>query len=276
MVVNCVHDPLVVAFAIVRPWPQRTSFSATGSRGDGVRWRMRLFHDCGTWCADDPPHRRGAFPWWKSSSYSRFWRVAGRDIFWPALVTVWHREPGGHDSGEVCPHYRRWKDDGGEWQSKVLRGWKWHVRHWKIQLHPAQQLRRRLLTRCVWCHGRPRKRSPVNVSRSWENAKQPWWRGEAGLYHADCLSVAEAHEKCLCLIPGQLSHGDYGRCATCTRFRAWQYEPDEADRLLAALPHGSRITADVRPAIEAAWAARRARREAADAREAHHGGTAGT
>jgi len=100
-----------------------------------------------------------------------FWTVAGHGLYWPSLITVWHREPGGNDSGEVCSRS----------------SWIWHVHHWKIQVHPLQDLRRRLLTRCEECgrKGRP------NVSHQWDREPGHWWRGERGLYHRECSSLIE-------------------------------------------------------------------------------------
>ena len=254
------HDPLVVAHEIIRPWPQRSGLPASDIPGE--RWRVRLHHvhrdDCAAeGCTGNP------FPWWRLRSYSRFWRLAGRDWYWPSLITVWHREPGGRDSGDVCPHYRRWQDADGKWQHKTIRRWRWHVWHWKIQVPPLQGLRRRLLTRCAWCGGRDRKGDRVNISHSWDGPRGRWWHGEPGLFHVDCSSVERAHALCFCPDP-VLRHGDYGRCELCGGSRAWHQEPDEADRLLAALPHGGRITPDMRPAVEAAWAQRRARKAAHD------------
>src|SRR6266498_2769951 len=192
------HDPLVVAFEVRRPWP-----------------------------------RRG---------------LAGRR-YWPPIITVWHREPGGHDSGEVCRQHLRWQDEAGDWQIKALHGWKLHIRHWKIQIHPAQMLRRRLLTRCAWCGGRSRKGDQVNCSHSWDGPSGRWWRGEPGLYHGDCSSVATVYRMCFCADP-LLNHSGYGQCAVCGKFRSYGKEPDDADRLLASLPKGSRITPELRPQIE--------------------------
>jgi hypothetical protein len=279
------HDPMTVAFTIPRPWPQRSSMSATGSRGDAVRWRLRLHHDHGSWCADAPPGH-GAFPWWRPGSYSRFWRLAGRDIYWPPLITIWHVEPHGRDGLTVCGGWRTTRNG-----DRRRASWKWHVVHaewhetlvtvtdpggtvphrirypvimpgWKIQVHPAQHLRRALLTRCAWCGGRSRDGDPVNVSHSWDGPAGHWWQGEPGLYHTDCSSVEHAHRMCFCanpLLPGR--HG-YGTCAMCGKFRAWNSEPDDADRLLRGIPAGGRIPPGLRPQIEAAWAARHARNEA--------------
>jgi hypothetical protein len=186
--------------------------------------------------------------------------------YFPALITVWHREPGGRDSGEVCRHYRRWQDDDGKWQTTLLRAWRFHVHHWHLQVHPLQRLRRWALTRCAWCGGRQRKQDPVNVSHQWDGPRGRWWQGEPGLFHQDCSMVDRAHAKCLCVVPvfGPDGGGwprDYGHCLTCGRFRGWRSEPDAADRILAGLPSGSRLTAEVRAAVEPAWAERRRLRE---------------
>ena len=50
--------------------------------------------------------------------------------YWPPLVTVWHREPRGHDAGTVCRHYDRVT-------CRVLPGWRlhiWHVRWCEITI----------------------------------------------------------------------------------------------------------------------------------------------
>jgi hypothetical protein len=111
-----------------------------------------------------------------------------RQLWWPPIVTIWHREPGGRDSGTICKHGIRWQDETGAWQWKKLNGWKWHAWHWRVQISPLQEVRRRLLTRCANCGGRHTKRHPVNLSRSWYPPKRPWWRGEADLHHhpGDC------------------------------------------------------------------------------------------
>lgn len=113
------HDPMVVAHTIRRPWPRNKPFR-----------------------------------------------------YWPVLVTIWHVEPDGRDALTVC-----------------TRRWKWHIHHWKVQVHALQQLRRWALTRCEVCGGKSRKGRYVNVSRHWHRAKDPWWRGERGLYHADCYTT---------------------------------------------------------------------------------------
>ena len=133
------HSPMVVAFEIRRPWPK-------------VR---KTKHN-----------RREIF------STSPFWYFKGWELYSPGVITVWHIEPGGADSGTVCKHGK-----GSRWQ--------WHVHHWKVQVRPLQRLRRAALTRCEECG---RKGSP-NHSFQWDRASQPWWRGEKGLYHDSCSAL---------------------------------------------------------------------------------------
>jgi len=236
------HDPMVVAFDIVRPWPQRSGMRATpGSE----RWKIRLKHTHHDDCPSQGCTSRQPFPWWRLRSYGRFWRLAGRDYYWPALITVWHCEPHGHDSLTLC------RD----------RHWRWHIHHWRIQVPPLQHLRRALLTRCAWCGGRSRKGDLVNISHQWDGPRGHWWQGEPGLFHHDCSAIDRAHATCQC--PEAMfkrPDSGYGDCMMCGRFRPWNYQPDEAARLLTAIPPGGRITADTRPAIEAAWEERRHRK----------------
>lgn len=229
------HDPLIVAFEIPRPWPTRSTLPA--APGEGVRWRIRLHHTHVPSCEDDPPHRGGAFPWWKPSSYSKFWRLAGRDLYWPPLVTVWHREPGGRDALTVCR--KRVQRPDGSW--KYTRGWGWHAHHWKIQVPPLQELRRRLLTRCAWCGGRSTKRDAVDFSHSWDGPRGRWWQGDPGLYHHDCSTIKTAHGTCVCSRP-VLEHDTYGRCARCDRSRSFGMTDEWLTRAreLSAIPEGAR------------------------------------
>lgn len=221
------HDPLVVAFTIVRPWPTRRP--ANDARPGEPRWSCRY-----SWTTWRTIHKPG--------TWRRFWTVAGRGIYWPALVTVWHVEPGGRDSGEVC---RWWRERDG--QRVASDRWKWHAHHWRIQVGPLQKFRRWLLTRCEWCGGRSRKGDRVNVSHSWGGERGPWWRGERGLFHHDCSSIEHAHRTCVCLDPifhRELGGVAYGRCARCEKQRR-RHKKGEGDgiratRVLAAVPSGKR------------------------------------
>jgi hypothetical protein len=190
------HDPLTVAFEIRRPWPRRDTWRTEQAARTGIRWRLG-----------------GAF-----------WVLAGRGLYFPDLITVWHRDPSGYDD-TTC---RRTK-------------WRWHVHHWKIQISPLQQLRRRILTRCAWCRGRSVKGDQVNVSHQWDGRRGRWWQGESGLFHGSCSAIKSAHATCVCEQP-VLEHDGYGRCARCNRSRSFGVTAEHLARarVLSAIPHGAR------------------------------------
>jgi hypothetical protein len=152
------------------------------------------------------------------------WVVAGKGLYWPSVGALWHRDPSGYDD-TTCRGKR----------------WRLHVHHWRLQVQPLQALRRRLLTRCVWCQGRDRKGDPVNVSHSWDRARGHWWQGETGLFHHDCSSIERAHASCACEHP-VLVNKDYGRCARCMHFRPFGVTPERLAQVreLARIPHGER------------------------------------
>lgn len=36
---------------------------------------------------------------------------------------------------------------------------------------------------------------------SWDVLGAPWWMGERGMYHAECMVVRDAHDTCTCIMP---------------------------------------------------------------------------
>lgn len=67
---------------------------------------------------------------------------------------------------------------------------RWHIHHWRIQVHPVQQLRRWLFTRCERCGKRfPYGYSPVS---SGNYIKAHGFHGERSLYHHDCYQIRVA------------------------------------------------------------------------------------
>lgn len=165
------HDPIAVAFEILSPIPRRSR--PHDAKPSSPRWKAR--YEWATW-------RK---PW---EGWSRFWVIAGRGFYFPALVTVWHNEPGGRDFGEVCCK----RVTGRDGKVRLTRSWRWHVWHWSIRVPPLQALRRRLLTRCAECG---RKGSP-DVSHSWGGPRGKWWQGEPGLYHRECsMLVSMRHTR---------------------------------------------------------------------------------
>lgn len=162
------HDPMVVAFEIRRPWPTRSSIPAKEGM-PRFEWK-----------------RHG--PWWKPGAWSCFMVAFGRQWYWPSLITIWHVEPNGHDSGEICKHYERWPDGCGGWESKVLRGWRWHIWHWHVQIAPVQKLKRYLFERCIEC-GRRYPWGYAPVSHSWDGPSARWFRVGRVNYHHECSGL---------------------------------------------------------------------------------------
>ena len=190
------HDPMTVAFEIRSPWPKTDPWRTGQAARTGTRWKTG-----------------GAF-----------WVLAGRGLYFPPLITVWHRDPSGYDH-ITC----------------TRSSWRLHVHHWRIQIRPMQELRRRLLTRCAWCRGRHTKADPINHSHSWDGPRGRWWHGEPGLFHGDCSAIKRAHAVCTCEQP-VLDSDSYGRCARCDRFRPFGITADGLARTreLSAIPHGCR------------------------------------
>jgi hypothetical protein len=75
------------------------------------------------------------------------------------------------------------------WILRADRPWwrqpRWHVHHWKLQIHALQSLKRWLFSRCAKCGGRfPWGYAPV--SGSWDSDGPRWFRGEPGVFHHEC------------------------------------------------------------------------------------------
>ena len=62
---------------------------------------------------------------------------------------------------------------------------KWHVWHWKIQIHPLQHFKRWAFSRCEHCGGRFRwGESPC--SGSWNGTGPLWFKSESYVHHSAC------------------------------------------------------------------------------------------
>lgn len=174
------HDPMVVAFEIRRPWP---TCRPRRVREDQPRWQLNIHRKHGTDYEGRNPRR-----WWSPRHWSPFQVAFGREWYFPALVTVWHVEPKGHDSGTVCKHARRWEDEHGEWHYKSLNGWRWHVWHWHIQIPPVQTVKRFLFERCIEC-GRRFPWGYAPVSHQWDGPPTRWFRINRRSYHHECSAL---------------------------------------------------------------------------------------
>lgn len=161
------HDPLVVAHELVLPIPRKKWRTHPGE----PRWSFGRRRRTNAENLGEP-----VYPWWRPAG----WRmtVAGRHVGLYRLATIWHAEPGGRDSGQVCKHWAN---------GRPLRAWRWHVHHWKVQIHFMQGLRARFFDRCALCgrKGRP------NISHQWDGPGVGWrkWQSTPGLYHRECSEL---------------------------------------------------------------------------------------
>lgn len=128
------HDPSVVVFDLHLPIPVRRWRSPAEPRWTLHRRRRTNQENLG-----EP-----VYPWFRPQGYDCI--LAGRRIGLYQLVTIWHQEPQGRDSGTVCKGMR---GSDLNWHNV-----KWAVRH-RRHLHPQwhtyQRLRSWLFTRCEDC-----------------------------------------------------------------------------------------------------------------------------
>lgn len=78
---------------------------------------------------------------------------------------------------------------------RVHRKWyqrpKWHIHHWKIQIHGIQKFKRWAFSHCDGCSKRfTWGYSPTSIH--WHGKGPQWFRGEQGVYHSDCAPSTKA------------------------------------------------------------------------------------
>lgn len=74
---------------------------------------------------------------------------------------------------------------------------RWHVWHWRLQVHAVQRFKRWAFSRCATC-GKRFTWGYSPTTHSWDNGGARWFRGETDVHHGDCLGmgVAVAQESC--------------------------------------------------------------------------------
>lgn len=168
------HDPMVVAHEIPSPIPHRE------------KWRDRSLAKPTGWTrsrrTNEENRGEPTYPWWRPKGWTL--GIGGRAYGLNPMVTIWHVEPNGADSGTVCKHWRK-KPDGA---SVVDRSWRWHVHHWHLQIHLLQAVHRRLFERCIEC-GRPYPWRYAPISHAWSDEAGPWWKVTRRAYHHECSSL---------------------------------------------------------------------------------------
>lgn len=175
------HDPMVVAFTIPSPIPERKKWRDV--RPGEKRWTLGRRRRTNAEHLGQP-----VYPWWRPKAWEP--RVAGRAFGLRTAVTVWHVEPGGRDAFAVCKNRRQKRD--GSWTYD--RRWAWHVHHWHLQVHLEQRVRRFLLERCELC-GRRYPWGYAPVSHSWDAPRSRWRDGVVRRsYHHECSSLGQTRQ----------------------------------------------------------------------------------
>lgn len=67
---------------------------------------------------------------------------------------------------------------------------RWHVWHWKIQIHALQAFKRWAFSRCEGC-GKRFAWGYGPVSTSWHGTGPRWFRQEQHVYHSDCCPASK-------------------------------------------------------------------------------------
>lgn len=66
---------------------------------------------------------------------------------------------------------------------------KWHIHHWKIQVHPIQSFKRWAFSRCCHC-GKRFKWGQSATTHSWHSTGPLWFRSEQNIFHSECSGAA--------------------------------------------------------------------------------------
>lgn len=183
------HDPMTVAFEIRYPWKAYSKAERAARPNDSFTQDYRAPFIT-IWHVD--PERRGdddSCDWHNRKGELNEKERAVAEARWD-METIMGNAPHFPGSRE----YKRWKPLDKAlhdllWKPSRTHWWqvhpRWHVWHWRIHVHPWQDLRRWLLTRCCKC-GQRFQFGESPVSGSWDRNSPRWFRGEEGLYHMDC------------------------------------------------------------------------------------------
>lgn len=176
------HDPMTVAFDIKSPF-----------RGKPSQWSPKGYRE--TWItiwhvdpeADGTEDSCDWFGWKRPLSPEE------RAIFDALynLETILDNRPFFPDH-EAHARFQPLKDSIRQLCKR--KGWRihprWHIWHWKIQIHPLQQLKRMLFSRCCKCGGWF-KYGESCIGYSWNGRGPGWFRNRENIAHIRCDSPAQ-------------------------------------------------------------------------------------
>lgn len=198
------HDPMVVAFDIKIPVPHFRS----KAKADQKRWSFQVWRR-----TNDANRGERCHAWWRPKGYRV--AIAGRQLRWRTIATIWHVEPNGHDALTICRKRvpldkARWWHRHAPWWTRIVStkpvqtadgweervtgvwgyystGWHWHIRHWKVQIPLRQNWNRWRHSRCAKC-GRRFTWGYAPVSHQWDG-DGPSRKGEKGVFHHECATI---------------------------------------------------------------------------------------
>lgn len=95
------------------------------------------------------------------------------------------------------PYDKRRRDERLKTLAHIVYGWilrherpwwrepRWHIHHWKIQVHALGEFKRWAFSRCCKC-GKGFSWGYAPVTNSWDGTGPRWFRSEEGVFHSDC------------------------------------------------------------------------------------------
>lgn len=99
--------------------------------------------------------------------------------------------------GNDIPRNERMKNMASIIYSYILRDirpWykhpRWHIHHWKLQVHPLESLKRWMFTKCCKC-GRRFCYGETGCTSNWESKGPRWFVGEKNLMCSTCSPTVE-------------------------------------------------------------------------------------
>lgn len=223
------HDPMTVAFEIRRPWGDKPSqFWPKGYRPswitiwhvdpeadgsddscgfsfpkvpEGTEWVKKLQGDLDFLCREDPQalrrqrQREGDPAWWicwlMRASFWHRGKPLSADLVAAELYS--HSYPGNREEHFTDRDTARQAWIFARCYLQLVRPWwrhpRWHVWHWKIQIHPLQDFKRWAFSRCIHCGGR--FKFGASVCGSWGSTGPRWFRNEQA-WHCACEPSSKA------------------------------------------------------------------------------------
>ena len=158
------HDPDVVVFDLHAPIPYLARKWCKNLPRTGIRRRRRTNSEN----LGEP-----VYPWYRPEGYDV--TVIDNSVKLLELATVWHSEPGGADSGQVCGRL----PSGSDFTWAKLR-WSWaHREHIRIQWQLGRSWWRWYVQRCD-DYGQRFRRREARFGTGWDSGK---------VMHHACSSV---------------------------------------------------------------------------------------